>query len=499
MPAPPAYPDLLRALALGTARRDLDPAVGQWLDSRDAIDPTADQSEYLLAAVGLAERLYRRHTMRVHTPSDTKGNTAPEETRPAPGPRLTRGLQLILEGTYPGLLDEAVEIVIRRGTRIPFFLLPAFHLRAAALLNEDYPRALRYLKASGERGHWLARQHPDWAALTSDYDYVAAYRSEELPAAKAQLLGRWRRRDPPAARHALQKDWPQQSPRNQEVLLQGLKTGLGPDDWPWLREALGPKRKGVRRALTEVLLLAREPEVMADFTVLARAVVSTAGGFSSTLQHPELKEKLATYGGVKAPQTLPQRLLEILPPEVWAEVTGLDLPTFWRSRKPLELRNAARAIEAYRDPEQATAFVRFLLFEQPAQFDPALGGELVRLLSTPTFDALYDELLSGQPNVLLLRSLPRLLALQRDTPWSERLSRAMMNQLVDGLSDRQLDYGLQRELAGQWKRAIPLLHVELFPWLRQQLHATTERYDAFGKLATELLQTTAFRRELHRP
>ena len=371
-------------------------------------------------------------------------------------------------------------------------------MKPAALLDDDYPRALHYLEASGERGKWLARQHPDWVALTPDYDYAATYRREEQPANKAKLLARWRHTDPAAARNALAADWPKQSPRNQEVLLQGLQTNLSPTDWPWLRSALEPKRKGVRRALSEVLLLAREPETTADFTAMAHAVVSVQGDFNGTLQRTELKDRLATYGGVKAPQTLPQRLLEVLPPQVWAEVTDLPLPSFWRSRKPLELRNAARAVMAYHDPEQLTAFVRFLLFEQPPQFAAEQAGELVRMLSSPTFDALYDELLSGQPNALQLRSLPRLLALQRSTPWSERLSKAMMVQLTDGLRDRHLDYSLQRELAAQWKAAIPLLHTDLFPWLRQQLHTTTERYDAFGKLATELLQTTAFRRELYR-
>ena len=495
MTTPPSYPDLLRALTLGTARRELAPEVGQWLDSLDAIDPTADDAERLLAAVGITERMHRVRE-RPSGGQDDATLQSPPEVRPAPSARLARGLQLILEGTYPDLLAEGIALVLDRGTYVPPALLPTLHPRAAALLDDAPDLARQCLEASGERGKWLARQHPDWSALLPDYDYAAAYRREEQPAVKASLLTRWRRNDPAAARNALAADWPQQSPRNQEVLVQGLRTGLTPLDWPWLREALLPKRKGVRRAVTELLLLAREPTTMTDFHRIARAVVSERGDFNRVLPKGELKELLARYGTTKAPDTLPQRLLRTLPPESWAELTTLPLPTFWLSLKPLALRDAARAIITYQEARTVLEFARFLILEQPAGFPVDTGTEIVRLLPIRDFDALYDELLTTTPNALHLRSLPRLLALGRTTAWSERLSLAIVTQLIDGLRAQQLDYGLQRELARQWKQAIPLVHAGIFSWLRQQLHATTERYDAFGKLAMELLQTTAFRREL---
>ena len=493
----PAYTDLLRALTLGTARRELAPMVGEWLDNLDAIDPTADDAERLLAALGMTERLHRLRERPSIAAGDLTSH-APAETRPAPSPRLARGLQLMLEGTYPELLAEGITLVLERGTYVPRPLLPALHPRAAALLDDDFDAARRYLEASGERGKWLARQHPDWAALLPDYDYAAAYRREAQPAIKAKLLARWRRTDPAAAREALATDWPQQSPRNQEVLLDGLRVNLSAADWPWLREVLAPKRKGVRRAVTELLLLAREPTTLADFTRIARTVISERGDFHGVLAKGEFQELLAGYGATKAPETLPHRLLRTLPPESWSTLTSLALPTFWLARKPLELRDAARAIIAYRECATLRQFARFLVLEQPAGFPTEVGAQVLRLLPTTEIDALYDELLAKTPHALQLRSLPRLLALSCTTPWSERLSKAMMVQLIDGLRSQQLDYSLQRELAQQWKQAIPLVHYELFPWLRQQLHATTERYDAFGKLATQLLQTTAFRRELHR-
>ena len=304
-------------------------------------------------------------------------------------------------------------------TGIPTFLPPCYPLctpRAAALLDDAPEFARQCLEASGERGKWLARQHPDWSALLPDYDYAAAYRREEQPAVKVSLLTRWRRTDPTAAREALASEWPQQSPRNQEVLVQGLRTGLTFVDWPWLREALLPKRKGVRRAVTELLLLAREPSTLADFHRIARAVVSERGDFNRVLPKGELKELLASYGTTKAPDTLPQRLLRTLPPESWAEHTTVPLPTFWLSLKSLELRDAARAIITYGESQTVLEFARFMVLEQPAGFSTDTGTEIMRLLPTRDFDALYDELLTTTPNALQLRSLPRLLALSRTTP-----------------------------------------------------------------------------------
>ncbi|WP_116126985.1 DUF5691 domain-containing protein [Lewinella sp. IMCC34183] len=491
----PPFAELLRALTLGTARRSPDPTLLEWLDARGAIDPTADAAEQLLAAVALTERTHR---LELRKPSASVPTTAlaPPETRVLPAARLARGLQLILGDTYPELLDEAVALVLDRGTYVPPNLLPALLPRAAALLDTDPLRARRYLEAGGERGAWLAGQHPDWITLTDNFSYPAAWRREEQPAHRAAVLTRWRRVASADAREALAAIWTTQAPRNQEILLKALETGISPADAPWLREALGPKRKGVRRQLFQLLLLAGEDQALADWRALAYEVVSGSPG--RTLSETG-RELLKTYGGVKAPVTARQWLLRIGPPAAWKEVTGLELPVFWSRLPELELRAAGRAIRDGGSPEVCQQFLRFLLLEEPQQFPRAVAAELVRRLPGREFDALYGEVLSSRTDALRLRGIPRFLALQRTVSWNERLSRAMITRLLDDLHSRQLDYATQRDLALHWKQAAPLLDPELFPWLRQQLHATAERPDVFGKLATGLLQTTSFRRQLRQP
>ncbi|NJB85005.1 hypothetical protein GGR26_000750 [Lewinella marina] len=493
MATAPSYSDLLHALTLGTARRPVDPAWMEWLDERGAIDPVADAPEQLLASWALIERLHRLRERPVSPAAPDAVDRAPAETLSPPSPRLARGLQLMLEGPYTSLLEEGMELLLSSGSYLPHSLLPALLPRAAALLDEDPARASRWMRATGHRGPWLARQHPDWAPLGPDYDYAAAWRREEQPGKRATLLARWRYAEPAAARAALARQWDALSPRNQEVLLEGLVVGLSPDDHAWLREALAPKRKGVRRSLSRLLLLAGEPTAIEDFRQIARHTWQTGA-----LDH-DLQETLKAHGGVKAPQTLRQRLLEILPLGEWATVSGQPLPDFWRGLTTLELRDAGRAVRDFDDSDTRLTFLRYLLLEEPGQFPRDLATDLIRRISRDEFDALYDTVLTQRSDALRLRGLPRFLALQRRTSWNERLSKAMIRKLVDDLHSRQLDYATQRDLGLHWQSAIPLLDPQLFPWLRQQLHTTAERPDAFGKLAAELLQTTSLRRQLRQP
>lgn len=497
MASPPSYAELLHALTLGTARRAIDPAIMEWLDARGAIDPEADGPEQLLAAWALVERAHRLRDRPATARTETD-EVAPPETRTPPTPRLARGLQLILEGTYPELLQEGITLVLERNTYVSPALLPALLPRAAALLDEDPARAARWLEATGNRGPWLARQHPDWAPLLPDYDYRSAWRREEQPGKQAALLARWRMTEPAAARQALGDKWDALSPRNQEIMLQGLAVNLSAEDWPWLRQALEPKRKGVRRALAGLLLLAGEPTALRDFREIARDIRG-GGAREQVPPTPAARELLKAYGGVKAPQTPRQLLLAILPPAEWAELSGQPLTTFWTSLSTLELREAGRAILRFRAADIRLEFLRFLLHEEPPQFPRDVAAELTQQLTEAEFDGLFDHLLTRRDDALRLRGLPRFLALQRTTPWNERLSKAMVRRLLDDLHSRQLDYATQRDLALHWKQAIPLLDPDLFAWLRQQLHTTAERPDVFGKLATQLLQTTSFRRQLRQP
>ena len=496
MPSPPNFTEMLRLVTLGTARRTPPPELLEWLDGIGAVDPTADHAEQCLMALGITERMQRLVPTLLDAETLPPTAQAPPEQRQAPSPRLARGLELVLDGTYPELLDEAMEVVLDQNTYVPHPLLPPLLALAVATLDSDRDQALRILEAGGARGRWLAAQHPEWSVLTATFDFARAWKRADQPGQQVAVLQAWRHRDPEAAREALAAVWEGQSPRNQEMLLEGLRPQLSSADHPFLLAALEPNRKGVRRVASELLLLAGEPTATRAFREIARSALGADGTLAPLPADPDVRDTLKAYGGLKAPETLGQRLLEMLPSTEWNALTGMPLARFWLRLPPLELRGAGRALLAYDDAEGTVAFVEFLLCEEPKGFPLELAGELVRKLPAETFDLLFDRFLDREKDALRLRGYARYLALQRKRHWSERLSKAMVTRLLDDLHRRELDYATQRDLALHWKQSIPLLHPDLFPWLRQQLHTATERYDVFGKLATRMLQVTSFRSQL---
>ena len=494
MPSSPKYRPLLQALTLGTARHPLPPAITEWLEEKSAVDPTADAPEQLLAAYAITERLHR---LSPGTKGSVPASTAPPEEREAPTPRLSRALELILRGTYPHVLPEAVAVLNERNLLLPPHLLPELLDEALSKLSTvpDYAEAL--LTAGGHRARWLAGQNPEWNELAPDYDLAAAWTKEATPGRRAILLCRLRAQDPAAARTALETIWPKQSPKNQEQLLTALETDIGPEDIPWLRERLGPKRKGVRRAILRLLLLAGDPVALEDMLTLAGGAFDEAGKLVSLLKGAEAIELLEAYGGLKKGETPGVFFLSNLPPHVLPELTDRSLPEFWNTLNKEQLRAAATALLTFSATSVRAVFVRYALRANPAQLPVKEAAAITAELDQATFLELFHELLTTEKNAFHYGGLPRVLALSRNEPWSERLSKAFVLQLVSTLRETgTLPWKVQNDLKSHWELSLPLLDPAIFGWARTHLHSMTERGDVFGKLATDALQTLAFRRVL---
>ncbi|MEL7159800.1 MAG: DUF5691 domain-containing protein [Bacteroidota bacterium] len=488
------HDELLRNLTLGTARQELPTTVAAWLAERDAVDPTAAPAEQLLAAYAIQERL-RRLPLRPGT-IPAISPPAPEEKGVAP-PRLARALDLILEGPYGEVLPEALEVLENRQLLVPPSLLPALLTRAESQLAADVELALRMVRAGGNRADWLARYHPDWVVLSRQYDLATAWKKAITPADRLAILRRWRRQDPPAARTALGKLWSTLSPTNQESLLPALAVGLSAADRPWLRERLGPKRKGVRRALLALLLRSGEERAREELTEVAVTAFDREGRLGRVLTDARAKNILQAYGGTPKGTALAEYLPRIFPPTLLPDLLSLDLNEYWAGLPKRELAAAASAIREYAEPEVMITFFRFATIVNPAQLPLAIAAEITADLPQEAFLTVFHGLLDREQNVLHLGGVPRILALSRREAWSARITKAFVHQLVGTLREvRDLPYGLQKDLISHWKLAIPLLDVTTFSWLSTHLNALTERPDTFGKLATETLRTTHFRRVL---
>lgn len=484
---------LLSTLTLGTARRDISPELTRWLEERDALDPTTapDAAENLLTAWAITERLER---LQAGEKIAAATAAAPPETLPLPDPRRSRALELILRGTYPALLAEAIVMLTQRQLILPPQLLPELLNEAMTRLADEPLVARQMLSAGGERALWLARQNPAWAELAPDYDLAAAWQREATPGRRAPLLRRWRAADPAAARAALSAVWDGQSPKNQETLVASMQVGLGSDDLVWLRAGLGPKRRGVRRAILRLLLLAGEEQATNDLISVATAAFAADGTFVNVLTNDDAKAILEEYGGLEKKEPISDFLLVCLPPATLPELIDRSMPEFWAGLTKPRLYAAALAIRDYPDAAAKAAFVRFALRGNPVQLPVSLVAEITAALPQDDFLAIFHDLLTTEQSALHHGSMARLLALSRTEPWDERISKAFILQLVGTLRQlSQLPHTLQRDLQSHWKLSIPLLAPEIFGWARTHLHSMTERADIFGKLSAETLQTLAFR------
>lgn len=488
------YAALLRSLTLGTARRTLPDSASEWLMERDAVDPTADAPEQLLAAYAIAERLERLQPgeQLKELPSEVI-----QESKPYAPLRLARGLQLVLEGTYATVLPEVLSLLEAKERLIPPHLLPNLLEKALQALPEDPDYATRLLRAGGRRADWLAAQHPEWQVLANSYDIGADWKREATPGRRVALLQRWRKASPQAAREALAEIWPQQSPKNQERLLEGMRTNLSAGDHPWLLAQLSPKRKGVRRQLLRMLLLAGESSTLEDMITVAAAAFDAQGRLQNLLTDPTAKEILVKYGGLQRNESLAEYLLSLLPPNTLPDLSGQTLPEFWSGLDKGQLKAAAEAVLAYKTPTALIAFVKFSLIVNPATLPLKVTVSIAAAIPQEAFIPLIEQVLNEEKNVFHYGGIARLFVLSRETPWSARISKAFVLQLVATMREvREVPYGMQQDLRAHWQLATPLLDLSIFPWLRTQLHSMTERGDAFGKLATNMLQTLHFRRTL---
>ncbi|GAA5041740.1 SWIM zinc finger family protein [Nocardia callitridis] len=120
------------------------------------------------------------------------------------------------------------------------------------------------LRLAGERGAWLAEQHPEWRTMLShNTARPPDQRPDDVwqfgrPAERREWLAALRRTDPTRARAALAASWRTESGPLKAELLALLGPQLEPADEALAQTALGDRRADVRR--TAAGLLSRLPD-----------------------------------------------------------------------------------------------------------------------------------------------------------------------------------------------------------------------------------------------
>ncbi|MFI0543632.1 DUF5691 domain-containing protein [Streptomyces sp. WSLK1-3] len=477
--APDAWEELVTSALLGTARRT-PPGVASGPDA-----PVA-----LLDAAAV-ETVRRRAGLRPARAAQ-RPQPAPADPRPPLPAAAARRLAMLLadrpgtggggrRGTAPDLMEllpQWLAAANDRGYAAPPQLLPAL-LDAARGRTDLRPAALAF---AGSRATWLARLNPDWrfalratpgggAALPSPEDSagVQLLWDEGLFAERVALLAAIRAREPAAARELLMTTWATERAEDRLMFLDSLRTGLGPEDEPFLEQALADRSRNVRATAAELLSALPGSALAARMAVRAGACVAvdhTRDIPTIVVEAPHECDSGMERDGVvaKAPSGRGERswwfgqLVEAAPLGGWpgrlggrtpAEIVALPVADDWRS----ELHAAwCRAAVRQRDAGWARA-----LLGTPGA--PEAGGpgsvslaERAKLLGTLD-SAERAEWVAGFISTHGLSEAFQLLGVCR-VPWSASLGRAVVDALniardagsypwsfsgVMGLAERCLD------------------------------------------------------------
>ncbi|MEV0765558.1 DUF5691 domain-containing protein [Nocardia sp. NPDC050435] len=262
--APATGGHLTSVALLGTARRAVDlsalnPAVGAV-----ATRLSAEPARLLLESVALHEA-FARAGVRAER-AELPVPAADDPRRQLPVAAALRLAAMLRERSV--FLPEWFEAAAPHDFRAP-------EAWCALLLEQASAHAgLRplLLRLAGERGRWLAAQHPEWRKLewpSSTEEDTDGWESGK-PAERLAWLTRLRHREPDAAREALTLAWPRESGALKAELLAVLSQDLSTKDEPLLETALDDRRADVRRTASGLLALLPDSAFTQRMTARAR-------------------------------------------------------------------------------------------------------------------------------------------------------------------------------------------------------------------------------------
>jgi hypothetical protein len=398
-------------------------------------------------------------------------------------------LGLLLEGHVRvlGGPTELVEDWLLRcsagGRRPPARLLPGLLDHATRIL------ALRpaVATAGGPRAAWLAGQNPHWA-WAAVADEVSATGDDEVwrtgaAGDRLAVLAARRATDPAGARALVEETWPGEKAKDRGQILEVLRTGLSPDDEPFLEARLDDRAPTVRAAAADLLAMLPGSQLAQRMTGRVRPLVAhRREKLEITL--PDPPDTAARRDGIVdagAPSGTGRRTWWLI------QLVGATPLTFWTGELGL---SPADAVQQAQQRELVDGWVLAASRSSPAGggAGPKWARELLRVAPDPR---LLRALPPEQARDLLPVALERAtdpavagLLVATPAPWPALLSQWVVHRLRANRNAVALDRSLTRLAAAGDAEIIPdlerwidelRLHDRLRTTLRDVAHTLSIR------------------------
>ena len=333
-----AWEDLVKTALLGT-ERDAPPRVKSdaVIDSLLSQFAPEDRERNLLGSSGILTIARRAG----HTVSSSPGDllpVAPSDTQSPFSDAAIHDLSHLIGSELKDLLPEWLAIAATKKRRVPERLLPVL-LSVGASHKRIQGNLVAVL---GERGRWLAAQNPDWnyALRPSDEEIqeaaaaqgdISVWETGNATVRAAYLAAR-RRTNPNEAREILEAVWGKEPYEERAAFLTELKSGLSPEDEPFLEAALDDKRKEVRTGAQQLLRMlptSRLAERMIERVRPLLSIKASGKGEKLEVTLPSTWDKTMGRDGIEQkPPTYPKigekafwlnQIVEGVPLSFWTE------------------------------------------------------------------------------------------------------------------------------------------------------------------------------------